>query len=298
MDHMRLSQHAEKYVAANGLRSHMIASNCRRFERLTGITQPDRVSLPVLQAFRSACLATGLSNVTTEKTITDVMTIVRHAVGAIPPVGKRLRQPRPEPHPVAISDLDAIFCAAKTQRLKRWICLAYWTGLRLADSAELYDCLCGPADVIRHTASKTGLHHAFPVPGWLLAWMPENEPCRICRNAWFCKLLRDELARTCEEASVAVITPKQIRQASITEWSRANATAGAIIHGCGLGVLSCYIDPLSVLESAAPRVRVPDAMRGKCETADTETALLSHFRRLDPAAQGIISMTAERLAAG
>ncbi len=293
---MKLSQHAEKYVADHGLRSHMIASNCRRFERLTGIVDPDCVSLPVLQAFRSACLATGLSNVTTEKTVTDVMTIVKHVLGTIPAFGKRLKQPRPEPHPVSISDLNAIFLAATTQRMKRWLCLAYWTGLRLADSAELYDCLSKPAEVIRHLASKTGLSHAYPVPAWLSRWLIGNEPDRGSRNAWFCKLLREELATTCAAASVAVVTPKQIRQASITEWSRSNATAGAIIHGCGLGVLSHYLDPLSVLESAAPRVRVPAAMRGDCTTDDNETTLITHFRRLDSAAQQLISMTAQRLA--
>jgi hypothetical protein len=34
------------------------------------------------------------------------------------------------------------------------------------------------------------------------------------------------------------------------------------------------------------------------ESASTDDALLSHFRRLDPAAQGLIAGTAERLAAG
>jgi len=95
-----------------------------------------------------------------------------------------------------------------------------------------------------------------------------------------------------------VITPQNIRQASITEWSRSNATAGAIIHGCGLGVLAHYLDPLSVLESAAPRVRVPAAMRGDCKSEESEATLLIHFRRMDAAAQGIISATAERLSAG
>jgi hypothetical protein len=33
------------------------------------------------------------------------------------------------------------------------------------------------------------------------------------------------------------------------------------------------------------------------ESASTEDALLSHFRRLDPAAQGLIAGTGERLAA-
>jgi hypothetical protein len=37
---------------------------------------------------------------------------------------------------------------------------------------------------------------------------------------------------------------------------------------------------------------------GATESASTEESLLCHFRRLDPSAQGLISMTAERLAAG
>ena len=34
------------------------------------------------------------------------------------------------------------------------------------------------------------------------------------------------------------------------------------------------------------------------KAADEEAMLLTHFRRMDTAAQGIIAMTAERLAAG
>ena len=296
---MQLSWLAEKYVADNGLRSRMIASNCKRFERMSGVTDPEQVSLPVLTAFRQACLAMGLSNVTTEKTITDVATIVKHTLGTIPAVGKRLKQPRPKPNPVSLSDLDAIFTAAKTQRIKRWLCLAYWTGLRLADTAELYVTLTEPADAIRHEASKTGLHHVWPAPKWLQPWMTGIDCGRKCRNPWFCKLLRDELAATCIAAKVAAVTPKQIRQTSINEWTRSNATAGAIVHGCGLGVMAHYIDPLSVLESAAPRVRIPAAMQSDdCQTADSEATLLIHFRRMDPAAQSIITATAERLSAG
>jgi hypothetical protein len=93
------------------------------------------------------------------------------------------------------------------------------------------------------------------------------------------------------------MTPKQIRQTSVTEWTRANATAGAIVHGSGLGVMAHYLDPLSVLESAAPRVRLPSCF-GACTETASEDTLLSHFRRLDPAAQGLIAGTAERLAAG
>jgi len=37
---------------------------------------------------------------------------------------------------------------------------------------------------------------------------------------------------------------------------------------------------------------------GASQSHDTESSLLSHFRRLDPAAQGLIAGTTERLAAG
>jgi len=69
------------------------------------------------------------------------------------------------------------------------------------------------------------------------------------------------------------------------------------VHGSGLGVMSHYLDPLSVLESAAPRVRLPSCFGAQASTT-TEDALIASFRRLDPSAQGLVSMTAERLAAG
>lgn len=294
---MQLSEQAAKYVSDHGLRSKQIVGNCLRFERITGITEPERISEPVLSAFRTAALAMSLSHVTIEKTITDVCTIVRHLLGQIPAVGKRLRQPRPSPKPVSLASIDAIFSAATSQRMRRWIAISYWTGLRLSDTIEVYVMTSKDCDVLRHRASKTEHSHCWPVPNWLRQWLPRVEPHTGYSTPWFGELIRNELADTCEQAGVEHVTPKQVRQASVTEWTRANATAGAIIHGCGLGVLSHYLDPLSVLESAAPRVRLPQCF-GACTTEDTEANLLSSFRRLDPAAQGLVAGTAERLAAG
>ena len=293
---MQLSLLAEKYVRENGLHSRQIVSNCKRFERISGITDPRKISAKLLAAFREACLAVRLSAVTTEKTITDVVTILS-LVTERPEIGKRLKQPRPKPNPATLSDLDAVFRAATSQRIRRWLAIAYWTGLRLADTVALYCSLSRPGNVIRHQAHKTGLNHCWPVPAWFTQWIPQVEPQTGYSTGWFAKLLRDELAETCLRAELPVITPKQIRQASITEWSRANATAGSIVHGCGLGVLAHYVDPLSVLESAAPRVRLP-ACFGACQSQGAEDTLLQYFRRLDPAAQSLITGTAERLAMG
>jgi hypothetical protein len=57
-----------------------------------------------------------------------------------------------------------------------------------------------------------------------------------------------------------------------------------------------YLDPLSILESASPRVRLPSCFGASSPTG--EESLLSNFRRLDPAGQGLVTMTLERLAAG
>ncbi len=294
---MQLSALAEKYVSDHGLRARTIVSNCLRFERISGLTDVEKISTEVLVAFRQACLAMALSNVTTEKTITDVTTIVKHTLGKIPEVGKRLRQPRPEPKPAALDAIDAIWEASRSKRLQRWLAITYWTGLRVSDSVEVYSLTTKPVDVLRHKASKTGLHHCWPVPDWLKPWLEPVEPPCMASIAWFGEMIRDELAETAARAKVTHCTPKNIRQASITAWTNANATAGAIVHGSGLGVMAHYLDPLSVLQSAAPRVRLPSCF-GAVQSEPEEATLLSFYRKLDPAAQGLISGTAQRLASG
>jgi hypothetical protein len=153
-----------------------------------------------------------------------------------------------------------------------------------------------PADLIVHQASKTTLVHRWPVPAWLRNWMqPVNSPL-LKNTLHFRKVLLFELAKACDAAGVPVVTPKQFRQLSITEWTSANATAGAIVHGSGLGVMAHYLDKIRVLESAMHKVKVPACLQ--LHAPDNETTLLNNFRRMDPTAQQIISTTAERLAAG
>ncbi len=106
-------------------------------------------------------------------------------------------------------------------------------------------------------------------------------------------IVRAEFERCCKLAKIDRLNPIQLRQRAVTEWTRANATAGKIVHGCGLGILNHYIEPLTVLESAASRVRLPQCF-GVVEPTGEES-LLCNFRRLDPAAKGLVAMTAERL---
>ncbi len=108
--------------------------------------------------------------------------------------------------------------------------------------------------------------------------------------------MRGELDRVCDKADVPRILPKNLRQRAITEWTK-TGEAGAIIHGCGFignhAVMRHYVDKLAILESAAPRVRLPSCFGATPPTA--ESTLLDNFRRLDPAAQMLIAGTAERM---
>lgn len=289
---------AKAYLAAKRIVRREPLYSANRFIRLIGTIRPNEVTTEHLEAYREACLSLNLSPRTIESSVSDLIAIVTFATGHRPLPGNRMRLNRPEPSPVPLSDLNEIWphCCGW---LRNWIALTAWTALRLSDGMELQTWLgsqlCGSS--IRMSASKTGHRHEYPTPRWMPAiWEPVLPPWTRSTDFWR-KTLREAISYACGLAGVPEWTPKQLRQRSITEWSRANATAGAIVHGCGLGVLHHYLDPLQILEGAAPRVRLPECF-GASADAGTEDALLGNFRRCDPAAQSLIVGTTERLAAG
>ena len=71
--------------------------------------------------------------------------------------------------------------------------------------------------------------------------------------------------------------------------------AARLVHGAGLGVLDHYIDPMTVLESAAPGVRLPAAFASDDERDDA-ASLPAILARLDPDARRIVMETAQRFA--
>ena len=293
---MSLSESATEYVQRHGLRSLMIASNCRRFERVCGTLMANAITTEHLTEFR-AKTRDCLSAVTIEKTCTDVITIVKHCTGRPLEPGKRLRQPRPVPEPVDLDTIAAVF-QHSIDWLQQWLVVSYWTGLRLSDAIALQATFPAVGSSLRWIASKTGHAHSYPLPDWLRPHLRKLQLPYTASENYSCRVLRSHLSAACMAAGVPYFHPHTMRQRSVTEWSRVNGTAGSIIHGCGLGVLQHYIDPLSVLESAAPQMRVPQIITGPHRTQDAETSLVTHFRRSDPQAQELISRTAERLAAG
>lgn len=293
---MFLSSSASEYVRINGLRSFMIASNCRRFERVMQVHECGDITQEMIPVFRERCRASCLSPVTIEKTVTDVCTVVRHATGVTLQPGKRLKRQRPQPRPVALEIVNAVYQSA-TPWLRQWLALSLWTGLRLRDSLRMQLQLPSADPVLYWSASKTGHVHPYPVPEWLREILSTSHTLPYKHaEGWTAKILKAHLQAACLAAGVKYFNPQLIRQRAINEWSNANATAGSIIHGCGLGVLSHYLDPLTVLQAAAPRVRVPPAMLGHHQPGGAEESLLTNFRRLDPQAQELVSSTAERLA--
>ncbi len=267
--------------------------SANRYARLCGDTSAADVTAADLQRYRTLSLAAGLSPRTIESSVSDLIAVIHHATGQRISAGHRLRLTRPDPHPVSASTIEAIWphCCGW---LRDWIALTWWTAMRLTDGMDAQRRMVTLSDVIRTTAGKTGRQHAWPVPSWMPSlWTGSRPPWQRSTDFWR-KTLRDAISHACDRASVARWTPKQLRQRSITEWTRANATAGQLIHGCGIGVLSHYLDPLSVLESAAPLVRLPACFGAS--TVDTAQRLTQAYHRLDPQGQVLVLTTAERLA--
>lgn len=285
---------AKHYLESRTIARREPLYSANRFARAVGDIAAEDVTSEHLDQMRKALTAQGLSNRTIETTVADVITVVAFCTGKAPAKGCPLRVESPDPHPVDIAAIEECWQHLQPP-LKAFVAFAYWTALRLDDALRwLHD--HRHTDTISIVASKTRKRHRFPFPVWLKQLVTVDFPFRAGSD--FCKRqIRHEIAMASHKAGVSVWSPKELRQRGITEWSRANAMAGSLVHGTGMrGVLNHYIEPLSILESAAPRVRLP-ACFGASTDSSNEDALLSNFRRLDPAGQGLVTMTLERLAA-
>ena len=214
----------------------------------------------------------------------------------MPQKGRKLIAPKVRPRPVSIDSIDAIWPHCSPS-LRAFIAFAYWSALRQSDAMRWllsHNNRTLPR-VIEQKASKTGKQHEIPMPPWLLPILADGSYRFRAVSDYARKSIRTEIAAACTAAGVMRWGPKNLRQASVTAWSQANAVAGRIIHGCGLGIMDHYIDPLSVLTAAMDRVRVPAAFGA---AASPEDSFLTSYRRLDPSAQNLLGSMAERLAAG
>jgi len=287
---------ARQYLASRTIARREPLYSANRLARLIGDIPVSELTTETLTALRAKMLAKGHATRTVESTISDLLTIAQYHTGQSINRGHRVKHERPQPTPVKIDVVNAIW-AHSTPWMQSWIAFTYWTGLRLTDSMRaLKEHKAKPLpEVLRWTASKTGKNHVFPIPNWLRDRVQQG-PYKFRTASDFAKRqIRAALHAACLKSSCDIVLPKYFRQRAITEWSIVNASAGALIHGRDLGILSHYVDPLTVLESAAPRVRLPACFGAN---QDCGESLLRNFQRCDEQAKSIVAMTAERLAAG
>lgn len=247
----------------------------RRFERFMHSPPPREVSNEMIAAFRGRAMQAGLSPRSIEDSIATVRLVIRSLGLHAPDVGRKLRQRLTPPAPATLEELRQLWDAADSMSWpetetwmlpsawwRAWMTLAYWTGLRLTNLTWGLSLEHWGQDAIRYVAGKTGVRHVFPMTerlSWIVAQCKERRPrTSILHCAHHATRLRTHLTKLCDAAGIRRLTPKNLRQASITQWTKAASRAGEIIHGCGMPtVLAHYLDPLEILQEAAPRVAWP-----------------------------------------
>jgi integrase len=257
-----------------------------RWERLTLDPPVELAQTETFADFRSACLQRGLASRSIESNIDTVRMLMRIAVESgrftvVPPVGRRLKKPRPKPSPLTIDDLRSLFVAADAaswpnhvRSPQNWwrafFVLGYWTGLRLSDLCWgiSWDHFAIRQKLIAFPAGKTGHFHEYPIPDRLLIHLARNSSHgAVLGPPKSYKCFRRELATIAASAGLArKVTAKTLRQTCVNEWSKVSRDAGRIVHGCGLGdVRDHYVDSFSILAEAAARMPwpFPDDVQGR-----------------------------------
>lgn len=287
---------ARTYLCGRNIARREPLYSANRFARHMGDIPAHQVTTEHLDELRQRLLATRLSVRTIESTVADLITVITSVTGTMPPKGRKLLAQHIRPRPASIESIDAIWPHCSPS-LRSYIAFSYWSALRQSDAMEWLRAR-RKSDIprlIEHRASKTGKLHEIPMPSWLPPIIASG-PYRFRSVSDYArKSIRAEIKAACIAAGVDSWSPKNLRQASVTAWSQSNAIAGRIIHGCGLGIMSHYIDPIAVLTAAMDRVRVPQSFGA---SSSPEESFLHSFRRLDPSAQTLIGTMAERLAAG
>jgi len=286
----------------------------RRWVACSGDPPLRLITAETFDRFRRAALAAGYSRRTIESTVSDVIYVARrHGIQLQP--GRRLRIPSPQPSVPSLGSIARVYLAAGSATYPRrswatpaawWRCLlvvALWCGFRRGDLARLAWDDIGPWSM-ELRASKTGKLHRIPLTATVRRHLAEldhlGHPLRIFdmpRSTSF-RAMGDQLQRLCLAARVPPLTLQAIRRASITMWASVNAEAGRIIHGCHLGVMAHYLDPLAVLQSAAPLVQLPDVMLSREErrrSAKNRQELLDLYARAGVDGRRIILEVARRI---
>jgi hypothetical protein len=284
---MNVVDFAVAYVAERGLAQTPVYS-ARRFERMMGNLPISDITEATLAEWRRKSEEAGLSVWTVKCGLKDIRTLIR-ANGSDIKIS-RIKNPEPNPNPVSLERLDAIWPHLATWS-RQWLVIAFWTALRFADTVRMQRVV--EPTKLEWKASKTKHRHRWPVMAWMT---PHLQPVKLPYTKsedWSEVIVRGELTRVCKLAGVDRILPSEVRDAALRAWCQADARVGEIVHGCRLGVIGHYVDPLDIIQPVANRVKVPSCF-GANETNSEDLTLA--ISKLDPDARRMVTEMAYRLA--
>jgi hypothetical protein len=285
---MNIVDFAVAYVSERGLSKTPVYS-ARRFERMMGNLPITEIDNAILHEWKEKSERENLAVWTIKCGLKDLRTLIR-ANGSDVKID-RLKTPEPNPQPVALSVIDAIW-PHLDDWLKQWVVIAFWTALRFADTIRMQRVV--KPDRLEWKASKTGHRHRWPVMDWMKPHLQPVDLPYTKNEDWSEVIVRERLTRACEIAGVNRVLPSHVRDTSLRAWCQADARVGEIVHGCRLGVIGHYVDPLDIISPVASRVKRPSCFGGDKEK-EPEEALVTSFRLLDDQAKGLVLMTAERM---
>lgn len=292
-------------------------SYCRRLRynvsRWLRFGQPDRlddISVLSFLEFRRRAIAT-LRPSSIETTVKDIARICRES-GHRVNTGRALRIPPPNPIVPNVATVGRLYNHVATaswpnnrchwlrcsprQWWQAWIVTACWTAFRLADLRDLRwtEIKSG------RRASKTEHVHQIAPSSTLDRHLRHLR--RIGHDRVFGVVaitqMRHGLRQIAQAAKIEPITMQQLRRFGIGQWSAANAEAGRIVHGCGLGVLRWYLSAERVLATAAPSVVMPPEFLTPAERGrqrQDELVIVDALRRAGPADREILLRIAAKI---
>lgn len=236
-----------------------------------------------------------LSNTTIEDTISDIAFLHRwHGLPFV--IGARLRRSLSIPQPPTITDIDKFVSMLgmttwplRRDRISWWktlVLVACWTGFRLKDISQISPRNITSTAIVR-VARKTGKRHVIPSHPSIVEQVANVDPIddTLLAMTKSRRQLYREFKRVCDLAGIPQFRPKQLRQFSINQWSAANADAGRIIHGCGLGVMRHYLNPTTVLEMAKDNVAMPGIFTS---ARNDEQRLIELFKMAKPNQKSLV----------
>jgi integrase len=293
--------------------------NCTAWEKRTANQPITEITDDTFRGFRERGLSAGLSPVTIEMQVSDVLTVLRFCLdkgllAALPRPGKRLRRHVQLKETPSLGDLSRayancgeaewphgerwrrvrengsgrfVWSGAGAKHAKLWwrcvFCALYFTALRRSDLLSLEWGEIEKDRIVRKM-QKTGFSVTLPIHPVLrehLDSLPRTSPYVFGRNGSQ-KQIREQMRRITMAGGGRPFTCQSVRRLAAQCWERSRAGSGRLILGHAFGgAARFYLNPFEALTSAIPTLEVPAGMGKAPERPQTDGSLLDSLRRLD-----------------